>query len=231
MGVLRTAGRTLSRLAGALMLASGLPAAAAQAPPPDPRRIVEVGVVDHGVPACRSCHGARGEGVAVQDGPRLAGLNADYLAGQLDAFATGARRNPVMEPIARALSDEQRGALSAYFAGLPPTPHAAAPAVPAQALTRGRALAVSGDWSRGVPACVACHGPGGAGVGGVTPPLVGQTQAYLVQQLTAYRDNGRKGALGLMNGIARRLSAAQRRDVAVYFASLGRPPAAPAMTR
>ena len=95
----------------------------------------------------------------------------------------------------------------------------------------GRALALAGDWPRNVPACTSCHGPDGRGVAGVTPPLIGQTQAYLLHQLTAYRDKDRKGTLGLMNGIAQRLSPKQQRDVAAYFASLKLPPAAPTRTR
>lgn len=223
--------RILATMASAVVLAMSLAAAAAAAPATDGRRIAATGAVEHGVPACQSCHGAHGEGVPVQDGPRLAHLAADYLESQLDAFATGARRHPVMGPIARALTPDQRAALGAYFAALPPAASEPAPSLPPAEVSRGRTLAATGDWSRNVPACTACHGPGGQGVGSVTPPLVGQTQAYLLRQLTAYRQSDRKGALGLMNGIAQRLSPMQQRDVAAYFASLPLPSAGPSRTR
>jgi cytochrome c553 len=200
-------------------------AAPAVSPELDARRIIDTGAVSQGVPACRSCHGAQGEGAPGQNGPQIAHLNADYLERQLDAFATGARRHPVMEPIARKLTPEQRAALSAYFAALPDPPPVDVEARAAGSeLSRGRTLALTGDWSHDVPPCTSCHGPGGVGVGSVTPRLAGQSEAYLFRQLTAYRDNGRKGALGLMNGVARRLSPKQLRSVAAYFASL--PPAA-----
>lgn len=225
--------RPFQTLAGVLAL--GIAAGGALASPgpsgPDARRIVDAGVVSQGVPACRSCHGARGEGVTVQNGPRLAHLDADYLQGQLDAFATGARRHPVMEPIARALTPDQRAALGAYFAGLPPAAPSTAASASGSELSAGRALALGGDWSRGVPPCASCHGPDGQGVGSVTPPLVGQTGDYLLRQLTAFRAGDRKSALGLMNGIARRLSPTQLRAVAAYYATVRPAAAAPSRTR
>jgi cytochrome c553 len=221
------ASRILKPTASAMALALSITASAVAGPAPDARRIADLGAVEHGVPACQSCHGPRGQGVAVQNGPRLAHLEADYIEGQLDAFATGARRHPVMSPIARALTPDQRAALAGYFAALPPASSQTADSPRPTEVARGRMLALTGDWSRNVPACVSCHGPGAQGVPGVTPPLVGQTQAYLLRQLTAYRDNDRKGALGLMNGIAKRLSPTQQRDVAAYLASLKLSAAAP----
>lgn len=40
--------------------------------------------------------------------PRLAGVSTAYLRSQLEAFASGTRKNPIMQPIAQALSPEQR---------------------------------------------------------------------------------------------------------------------------
>lgn len=41
---------------------------------------------DRGAPACVTCHGAYGEGMAANGFPRLAGLDAGYIQTQLDAF-------------------------------------------------------------------------------------------------------------------------------------------------
>ena len=70
------------------------------------------------VPACASCHGGAGEGNAQAGFPRLSGQPASYLAKQLDAYADGRRPNPVMTPIATALSPAQRGAVAAHYAAL-----------------------------------------------------------------------------------------------------------------
>ncbi|WP_242477773.1 c-type cytochrome [Rubrivivax gelatinosus] len=75
--------------------------------------IFEQGIGDHTVRACTSCHGgnAQGEGAA----PRLAGLHADYVFRQLQAFKTPLRRHGnVMKSEALALSDAQMKALAAY---------------------------------------------------------------------------------------------------------------------
>jgi cytochrome c553 len=224
--------RLLQGLAGALAwtLCVGAAAPSVAPTPGEAKRIVDTGVVAHGVPACASCHGFGGEGVPVQNGPRLANLNADCLERQLANFASGDRRHGVMGPIAHALSADQRASLAAYFAALSlPAPSSMPPAPAAQAM-RGRTLALTGDWSRGAPPCGSCHGPDGEGVGSVAPPLVGQTEAYLLRQLTAFRDGDRKGPLGLMEGIAKRLPRSDLRAAAAYYASLRPTPLEPART-
>jgi cytochrome c553 len=203
-------------------------ASVACAAPDNPARaILETGLLSQGVPACASCHGHQGQGVPAQNGPRLARLDADYLAAQLDAFASGSRAQPVMGPIARALTPEQRSRIADYMASLPMPPSASP--VPTRADTApGRRLAFEGDWSRDVPPCASCHGPNGEGVGSVTPPLAGQTQAYLFRQLQAFRDGDRRDPLGLMAGVAKRVPPGASASVAAYYAGLppaGRPAA------
>ena len=188
-------------------------------------RILHFGLLGQGVPACASCHGMQGEGVAVQNGPRLAHLNEDYLDAQLEAFAAGTRQNIVMGPIAQKLTSDQRATVSAYLAGLPAT-HETGVSNGRAAIGRGQQIATTGDWSVQVPPCGSCHGPEGGGVGSFTPPLVGQSKDYLFRQLSAFRDGDRTGPLALMSGIAKRLSISDLHAVAAYYAS--RPFAAPA---
>ena len=78
-------------------------------------------------PACQTCHGTAGEGVAQASFPRLASLGAPYLQRQLAAFADGTRVSDVMMPIAKALSVADRAEVAAYYAALP------APAAPTAA--------------------------------------------------------------------------------------------------
>lgn len=63
---------------------------------------------ERGTPMCITCHGARGEGIPEKGFPKLAGLNAEYLQTQLDAFANGQRVNAMMTPVAQTLSGVKR---------------------------------------------------------------------------------------------------------------------------
>ncbi|MDO8863129.1 c-type cytochrome [Haliea sp. E1-2-M8] len=171
-------------------------------------------------PACQTCHGPAGEGVAQAGFPRLASLGAAYLQRQLDAFADGTRVNDVMMPIASALSDADRAAVSAYYAALP-EPASLAPAAEPVSASAGASLATSGRWADMLPACEQCHGPGGRGVGPDFPPLTGQSATYLSNQLTAWQTGARPpGPLGLMAVIAEKLSEAEVRAVADHYAAL-----------
>ncbi len=78
--------------------------------------IFKTGVAAHGVLACVSCHGVKGEGNAVI--PALAAQHRDYLMVQLAAFASGARDNAIMHPIAKAMTPTEIKAVAAYLASL-----------------------------------------------------------------------------------------------------------------
>lgn len=66
---------------------------------------------------CSACHGANGIS-AVPMYPNLAGQKAAYLEKQLKDFKSGARKDPVMAPMAMGLSDEDIKNISAYFSSL-----------------------------------------------------------------------------------------------------------------
>jgi thiosulfate dehydrogenase len=170
-----------------------------------------------GAPPCIACHGVRGEGNAANGFPRLAGLPAPYIRAQLSAYADGQRENPVMAPIARVLSADEAQAVSLYFAGLPaPNLSNSAPV----AAGPGALLALDGRWSDKLPPCVACHGPGGIGVGASFPPLAGQPAPYLEAQLEAWQQSKRQpGPLGLMHAVAQRLSPSDIVAVSRWFAA------------
>jgi cytochrome c553 len=75
------------------------------------------GIKSLGVPACAGCHGAAGHGIPAQY-PRLAGQYSELTLGWLKAYASGARPQAVMGPIAALLSESDMQALSDYTAGL-----------------------------------------------------------------------------------------------------------------
>ena len=64
---------------------------------------------------CGACHGPDGNS-ANPLWPKLAGQHAAYLAKQLKDFKSGARKDPVMAPMASPLSDQDMENLAAYFA-------------------------------------------------------------------------------------------------------------------
>jgi cytochrome c553 len=67
--------------------------------------------------ACAACHGAAGIS-ANGMWPNLAGQKETYLAKQMKAFRDGDRKDPMMAPMAAALSDDDIANLAAYYASL-----------------------------------------------------------------------------------------------------------------
>lgn len=168
-----------------------------------------------------ACHGPDGAGQAASGNPRLAGLNAAYLHKQLDDFASGARRSPVMLPSAKALTEDERRALANYYSKLPLPAALAGPVAskpPADSI--GAELATRGDWSRDVPGCVQCHGPGGVGVGAHFPPLARQPASYIEAQLKAWQRGSRHNdPLQLMQHLSAALNGKEIKSVAAWFAA------------
>ncbi|MBU2887344.1 cytochrome c [Gilvimarinus agarilyticus] len=69
--------------------------------------------------ACMGCHGPKGVS-RIASYPSLAGLDADYIAAQLQAFQSGERQNPMMSSMAINLSEQDIHNLAAYFAAQTP---------------------------------------------------------------------------------------------------------------
>ena len=162
---------------------------------------------------CAACHGQNGNS-ASPDYPSLAGLGADYIAGQLQNFKDGKRDNPIMKPLAQPLSSADMVDLGAYFDTLVNTGLEADPSY----WQAGEKLYRGGDRERGIPACMACHGPTGAGNEPAKfPALRGQHAEYVVKQLNAYAAGARPpGPGGIMPVIAKRLTAEDIRNLASY---------------
>ncbi len=166
---------------------------------------------------CQACHGANGNSTNPQF-PSLAGLGDDYIVEQLQEFKEGKRNNPIMMPMAAPLSADDMADLAAYFSSLPNTGLEADPAY----RKAGEALYRGGDKARAIPACLACHGPGGRGNEPAKfPALRGQESAYVVKQLNDYASGARPPGPGdVMPTIAKRLSADDIRNVASYVQGL-----------
>jgi cytochrome c553 len=183
-------------------------------------RIAARGGLVGGLPACGSCHGAQGEGVAASGVPRLAGQSPAYLVRQIESFAQEARSHPVMSPIAKTMTVEQNVAVAFYYATLDRGLAASGAASAEGRAERGQRLVSVGDDSAQIPACIQCHGPGGKGELPAYPSLAGQHASYLVNALTQWKNGHRSNDHGgQMQAIASRLSAADMTAVAAYYAS------------
>jgi cytochrome c553 len=79
--------------------------------------IYRAGIKKAEVPACAGCHGPAGLGIPAQY-PRLAGQYAEYTYEELEHYASGERKNNIMSPIAKRLTDEDKKALAQFIAGL-----------------------------------------------------------------------------------------------------------------
>jgi cytochrome c553 len=199
--------------------------------------------------ACASCHGANGEGNFAAGFPRLAGLHPDYIAKQLQDFqrdpldmgvaiepiardysktprvyndltiyTPGIRNDPIMNGLASAMSTEEIASVAAYYGSLPFT----ATPVPAdfQSLERGMELAVRGKPEYMVPRCDACHGPRGEGFGPHFPPLAGQPQQYIINQINKWQSGMRDNDhLAMMKNTANQLTDGDKINVAKYYSN------------
>jgi cytochrome c553 len=162
---------------------------------------------------CQACHGANGNS-ANPEWPSLAGIGADYIAEQLQNFKSGKRVNPIMMPMAMALSPDDMADIGAYFDSMKNTGLEADPSFWAA----GEKLYRGGDPSRGIPACMACHGPTGYGNEPAKfPALRGQQSTYVTKQLHDYASGARTtGPNGIMQMIAKRLTDDDIRNLSSY---------------
>lgn len=88
---------------------------------------------------------------------------------------------------------------------------------PAKADTaKGGTLYTSGDASRGITACVACHDAAGNSTITLNPKLAGQHDAYLQKQLHDFKGPTRNNAV--MTSISKALSDEDIRNLSAYLA-------------
>jgi thiosulfate dehydrogenase len=170
--------------------------------------------------ACEGCHGIDGAGNAQAGFPVLAHLPQTYFTKQIADFKSGKRSNPVMTPIAQALSDKDAELAASYYAGLVrPNIQPDMSADPA-VIALGENLAINGDWNRLAPPCLKCHAADGLGVAPAFPPIAGQHASYIVSQLQAWKSGSRTNdPQSLMKSAVQNLTDDEMNAVAEYFAN------------
>ena len=142
---------------------------------------------------CVACHNADGNSVNPV-WPKLAGQHATYITKQLQDFKSGKRDNAQMKVIVANLSLEDLQDLGAYYADQEIKPGVAR----AENIEMGERIYRYGDKAAGVPACMACHGPSGAGnPGAIYPALSGQHALYTATQLKMYKAGERVNSVML----------------------------------
>ena len=80
----------------------------------------------------------------------------------------------------------------------------------------------AGNKESGLPACMACHGPTGAGVPAAKwPALSGQYSKYIEAQLNAFADGSRDNdPNSMMRDIARKMTKDEIKAVSAYVSGL-----------
>jgi cytochrome c553 len=177
---------------------------------------------------CTACHGVNGNS-SNPEWPNLAGQNDAYIREQLAMFKAKKRNNPIMQPMVDPLTDQDIADLAAFFSMQTPVGGESDPSY----WKAGEALYRSGDASRSIPACTACHGPAGQGNAGAGyPALRGQHSVYTVKQLqdyltkNRYRDAADANSVystrnsAMMTTIAPRLTPEDIRNLASYLQGL-----------
>lgn len=105
------------RAAIALLAALAGPPLAAQTAAPDAAQALYTRSL---AATCANCHGTDGAAAPGAPMARLAGLKADYITEQLQAFRDGKKPATVMHQLAKGFSDEQIATIAAYFAAQSP---------------------------------------------------------------------------------------------------------------
>jgi len=166
---------------------------------------------------CSTCHGADGNSVN-PIWPSLAGQNPGYIAKQLRNFKAGSRQDPTMSPMALTVADTDIEDIAAYFASQTRKPASA----PAEVVELGQRLYRGGNTEAGLSACIACHGPKGAG----NPPagfpaIAGQNAAYIAKALQDFRAGNRTNDPNkMMRDVAARMTEDEIKAVAGYLQGL-----------
>ncbi len=167
---------------------------------------------------CAGCHGLNGNSTNPA-WPKLAGQHAGFIAKQLADFKSGkTRSDPLMAGQVANLSQQDMDDLGAYFASQTGSQGAA----DEKLAVAGAKLYRGGNKKKGVAACIACHGPTGAGNPAAKfPKLSGQHAAYVEKAMKDFRSGNRSNDMNkMMRNIAEKMSDKEIKAVASYISGL-----------
>jgi cytochrome c553 len=158
---------------------------------------------------CAACHGEAGNSTN-PEWPSLAQQPAQFISTALFMFREGNRKNDLMAPMAKPLSNAEMNDLAAYFAAQKAAPprHKSKP----ENVAAGPGLAKKFN-------CSQCHGPRLMGQQHI-PRLAGQQYEYVLVQLKAFKAQTRADIDGNMTSAAMALSPQDVEALADYVAGL-----------
>lgn len=167
---------------------------------------------------CASCHGVEGrsENALI---PRLDIHPQAYLEQTLLAYADGSRDSGIMRVAASRVTKAELMDLAAWFGAQDATSDPMAASTDRQLIEIGARLAQAGTVD--VPTCVSCHGPKAGPRAADFPHLAGQSETFLQDQLTMWRDGVRGGGprAELMTKAAQDLTNDDIAALSAWFAS------------
>lgn len=157
---------------------------------------------DDRIAKCLACHGKQAGGDidfgpdAHFGTPAIHGMRKTYLRAALAAYRDGSRSHEEMSAVAAMLDAETIEFMARSFADIeaPPMRSAGSLATLAEEdprFRRGQVIAKQGIPEKGVPPCMACHGPLGEG-SDIGPRLAGQNSLYIKRQFEAFSDGSRQ---------------------------------------
>lgn len=181
--------------------------------------------------ACAACHGVDGNSADPQY-PKIAGQHEQYIWRQLKLFKSGERANPIMAGMAAPLTEQDMRDIGAYYSTQKVIAGLADESIIAEGPNAGKKfyqvgekIYRAGNPKTGVPACMACHGPTGAGMPGPTyPALGGQHAAYTTLTLNTFHQGQAwgtgKNANTIMPEVAKNLTDQEIQSLATYLQGL-----------
>ncbi len=140
-----------------------------------PRRAEAVAAGEERTRLCSNCHGEDGNSKQ-PDIPNLAGQSPTYLLEQIEHFASGRRKNFVMNSLTKEFTLSDKVNLAIFYSSMTVKPTA----FDAALAPRGKQI-----FER---VCYLCHGSNGKGEEGFAR-IAGQKPAYVIKTLKRYRAN------------------------------------------
>jgi cytochrome c553 len=189
--------------------------------------------------SCAGCHGETGNSAA-PNFPKLAQQHASYLVKQLRAFKSGSRQDPIMSPMAMALSEEDMADIGAFYAAQkissnsmpvlneddeddnPASGSLVKTFTVPELIVKGSDLYRNGDLAREVSACIACHGPFGEGnKPAAFPALRSQHADYLIKSLADFKSGARSNNPdNMMHMIAKKMTNEEIKAVSYHISMM-----------
>ena len=160
---------------------------------------------------CFGCHGEDGHSM-VPSFPKLAGMQADYIAKQVFDFQNGKRTDETMVGMSYMVASKADAVdIGAYFEAQSPM----------KGEPTGSDLAGKGATAYVELKCGTCHGKKGEGKGNLFPRIGGQHLDYLAKTLQDFRSGERTSdRSGMMAPVAKKLTDEQIDALSDYLSGL-----------